>query len=198
MCSTNKKVSLGFTDEEFDSGIHICQIYSDENERTEAIDKFILSGLESNEKVACFTDKQDEGKINKILHKFKETQTNRITIAGANDTYFEGNEFNPNRMIGLLKNFYQESLSQNLSGARVIGEMTKNIEQIKGGEKLLEYESRVNMLNKEYPITTVCQYNSHDFSGASILNILKVHPFMIIRGNVIRNPFYIPPEEFLS
>jgi len=194
MCSTNRKISLGITDELFDSGIHICQIYSEVNERTDAISGFIESGLKSNEKVACFSDKQGKG----IISQLEEAQTNQFTFADANDTYFEGDEFSPNRMIALLKNFYEESLSQNFSGARVIGEMTKNIEQIKGGEKLLEYESRVNLLNKDYPITTVCQYNSHEFSGASILNILKVHPFMIIRGNVVHNPFYIPPEEFLS
>ena len=125
-------------------------------------------------------------------------ESDRFTLSGANETYFEDNEFDPNRMISLLKNFHNRSVKQNLSGARIIGEMTKNIEQIKGGEKLLEYESKVNKLIEEYPITTVCQYNSNDFSGSSIMDILKVHPYMILRGTVVRNPFYINPDEFLN
>ncbi|QIA06224.1 MEDS domain-containing protein [Draconibacterium halophilum] len=203
MCIKNKKVSLGFTNEQFDSGIHICQIYSDEEERTDSISKFILSGLKSNEKVACFSDKEDKKKINHFLQQngislYDYLESDKFTLSGANETYFEDNEFDPNRMISLLKSFHNRSVTQNLSGARIIGEMTKNIEQIKGGEKLLEYESKVNKLIEEYPITTVCQYNSNDFSGSSILDILKVHPYMILRGTVVRNPFYINPDEFLN
>jgi hypothetical protein len=30
------------------------------------------------------------------------------------------------------------------------------------------------------------------------MDILKVHPFMVVRNSVVRNPFFIPPEEFLA
>ena len=30
-----------------------------------------------------------------------------------------------------------------------------------------------------------------------IMDVLKVHPLMVVRGAVVRNPFFVPPEEFL-
>jgi len=47
-------------------------------------------------------------------------------------------------------------------------------------------------------ITAVCQYDACGFGGTVILDILRVHPFMVMRGSVIQNPFFIPPEEFLA
>jgi hypothetical protein len=30
------------------------------------------------------------------------------------------------------------------------------------------------------------------------MDVLKVHPFMVIRGSVVRNPFALSPEEILA
>jgi hypothetical protein len=35
------------------------------------------------------------------------------------------------------------------------------------------------------------------FDGATILDILKVHPVMISRGQLVKNPFYVRPDDFL-
>ena len=72
------------------------------------------------------------------------------------------------------------------------------IKSVEGGNRLLEYESKVTMLLREHPITAVCQYNSNSFDGATIMDVLKVHPMMIVSGSVISNPFFIEPEEFLK
>ena len=112
--------------------------------------------------------------------------------------YFEGGKFEPERMLGLLQEFYENSIKQNQSGARVIGEMTPEIEHVPGGSRLLEYESKVSLLLKKFPINAVCQYDARSFDGSTIMDVLKVHPYMIIRGSVVRNPFFIQPEEYLS
>jgi hypothetical protein len=62
----------------------------------------------------------------------------------------------------------------------------------------MEYESRISLLLKDHPVTAVCQYDATAFDGATILQVLKVHPLMVIRGAVIHNPFFMPPEEILA
>ena len=47
-------------------------------------------------------------------------------------------------------------------------------------------------------MTAVCQYDAHDFGGDLIMDILKVHPLMVLRGSVVHNPFFIQPEDFLA
>jgi len=62
----------------------------------------------------------------------------------------------------------------------------------------MEYESKVSLLVKEYPINAVCQYDARAFDGSTILEVLKVHPLMIVRGKIIHNPYFEEPAEYLA
>jgi len=196
-------VSLGFTDEKVPAGAHICQIYSDDAERIDALLKFLLSGLKDGERVACFSEKVDEDTLRQFLaaHNIPYDnckQTQAVTLAGTNDVYFQNNVFDPDHMLNTLSDYYDEAMNLGFPAARVIGEMTPKVQEVPGGDRLLEYESKVSMLLKDHPTTAVCQYDAKAFDGATIMDILKVHPRMMVNGLVIHNPFYIPPEEFLG
>ena len=119
-------------------------------------------------------------------------------LSGTRDVYFPDDRFDPDRMLGLLADFHRESVQAGYRAARVIGEMLPEVLELPGGERLLEYECRVTLLLREVPVTSVCQYDARTFDGATIMDVLKVHPQMVVRGAVINNPFYIPPEAFLK
>ena len=199
----NQKITLGFTSQQFEPGVHICQIYNDDDERHDALINFIITGLNDDEDIACFTEKESEESLSDYFSKngfiYEEIESSgNFTLSKTAEVYFEGGSFEPERILDLLKQFYINSEKKNRSGARVIGEMTPEIENVPGGSRLLEYESKVSLLIREYPITAVCQYDARSFDGSTILDILKVHPYMIIRGAVVNNPFFIPPEEYLG
>ena len=61
MCHTQMIVDLGFTEEKFHDGTHMCLIYNDEQERRKIIGKYLESGLLSGEKVAYFADDATSG-----------------------------------------------------------------------------------------------------------------------------------------
>ena len=61
----------------------------------------------------------------------------------------------------------------------------------------MEYEALVNTVLDTHPVTPICQYDARRFDGATLLNVLKVHPMMIVQGQIVHNPYYMPPEEFL-
>jgi len=199
----SQNVSLGFTDEQIPMGTHMCLIFTKEEERVSSLLKFLQSGLENNERCACFSERVSEEDIRSYLEEnniaFNECIDNEtITISKTNEVYFPQNSFEPERMLSLLEALYDESSKLGYRGCRVIGEMESKIERIPGGERLLEYESKVSLLVKEKPITTICQYDANMFSGSIIMEILKVHPKMIVNGAVVRNPYYIEPEEYLA
>lgn len=203
MTHAEHKVSLGFMGQQFDQGVHICQIFSQEEERQEALLKFILSGLQGKEKIACFSDKITEEAVDEFLSNYgisyyEEKAKGSFAMSGTKDVYFKYDRFDPDRMLGLLQDFYKQSVAERYFAARVIGEMLPIIHTMEGGSRLLEYESRVTMLLREYPITTVCQYDSRLFDGETIMNVLKVHPMMIVKGAVVKNPFYIEPEDYFE
>lgn len=198
-----EKISLGFTSQKFEPGIHICQIFNSDEERHDSLVNFIISGLKAGEKTTCFSENESE---QTLIDLFKAegfdikdlTEKGLFSISGTRESYFENNKFEPERMLNLLKEFYKSSEQENNNGARVIGEMTPDVEHIDGGSRLLEYESKVTLLLKEYPVNAVCQYDARVFDGSTILDVLKVHPYMIVRGKVVHNPFFERPEDYLA
>lgn len=203
MTGSAKNISLGFTLQEFPPGIHVCQIFSSDEERLDALLKFVGSGLQAGERTSCFSDNITEA----VLAEFLDGQgiscqekrgSGALTLAGTREVYFQNNCFDPDRMLNLLAQYHLDSVAQGYPGARVIGEMTPEVGQLEGGDRLLEYEARVSLLLREHAVTAVCQYDARCFGGATIMDVLKVHPFMVIRGSVVRNPFALSPEEILA
>ncbi len=51
MADERRIISLGFSDQKFPEGQHICYIYSDDDERLEVMAKHLKSGMEAEEKI---------------------------------------------------------------------------------------------------------------------------------------------------
>lgn len=203
MQNESQSISLGFTPQKFSPGVHICQIFGTDDEREHSLLHFVLSGVKSKERTSCFSSKTSERKMEVFLRQhglsYKDSKDSRLlALSVVEDVYFRDNCFDPEDMLSLLREFYEESIRLGHSAARVIGEMSPEVQQLPGGDRLLEYESRVSLLQRQYPVTTVCQYDARLFDGATIMDILKVHPLMVVRGSVVHNPFYVKPEEFLK
>jgi hypothetical protein len=201
--ATATTVDLGFTLERFPTGTHICQIYNDQAERTDALCRFLGAGLRAGECTACYSDDVGEPAVGAFMDALglslaDASSRGAFAMSRTSDVYFRGGEFDPDRMLDLLTNYHARSVTSGFPNARVIGEMTAAIEHVPGGSRLLEYESKITVLLRTRPITAVCQYDARAFSGATIMDVLKVHPMMVVRGSVVRNPFYMPPEEYLS
>lgn len=196
-------ISLGFTSQKLPRGSHVCQIFSRDDERQESLLKFILSGLNSNDRTSCFSDKTDLNAVEEFLSNYgisysEAEKAGAFALAGTTEVYYKENRFDPERMLKILSGYYEDSKAMGFSGARIIGEMTPQVQDIPGGNRLLEYEARVSLLLREHPVTAVCQYDSRSFDGSVIMDILKVHPLMVLRGSIVHNPFFVEPEDFLS
>jgi hypothetical protein len=203
MAHIDPTISLGFTNQKFPAGVHVCQIISADDERQESLLKFLLAGLQAGERACCFSEQVNEAILKEFLANYGISLNDVIDsgafmLSGTRYIYFHDNRFDPDRMLAMLKKYHEESESQGFTAARVIGEMLPEVQNLPGGHRLLEYESRVSQLLRKHPVTTVCQYDARLFDGATIMDILKVHPWMVVRGSVVHNPFHIPPEEYLN
>ena len=197
-----REVELGFVESRVPAGTHSCQIYTSEEERRDSLLRFVRRGLLDGERCACFSDKTSEADILRFLGAEGIPQPQRVTPAltcsPVAEIYFQDGVFDPDHMLQLLTDFDTDAIAAGFPASRVIGEMSPDIHRVTGGSRLLEYEARVSLLLRTHPLTAVCQYGARSFDGATIMDVLKVHPMMIVRGAVVKNPFWIPPEEFLG
>lgn len=203
MSNESQMVSLGFTKQAFPAGVHICQVFSNDHERLDSLLKFLQSGLQAGERTACFTEQLDEALLAACLAESGLSYdackaSGTFASARPSEVYFQDGCFDPDQILERLKQYHQDAVADGCCAARVIGEMTGDVLRKPGGSRLMEYESRVSMLLRDHPVTAVCQYDANSFDGATIMQVLKVHPLMVVRGNVVRNPFYVSPEEYLA
>ncbi len=203
MCQGHPKVDLGFTEVRLPAGTHICQIYSEDEDRDESLLQFLLAGLKSSEFCACFSENIGAEKVRDRFSREgisldEVTESGALILSPTDEVYFKDNRFDPDRMLAQIEDCYVGARASGYPGVRIIGEMSPTIDQVPGGSRLIEYESRVNLILREHPITAICQYNANEFDGATIMDVLKVHPMMIVRGNVVMNPYFVAPSESLT
>jgi hypothetical protein len=200
MVEARRQICLGFTDEPFPEGTHMCHIFSDEEEQGEVISRFVASGLAEGEQACYFADTRsvDEtrARLTALGVPVPAVEDRQLIVGPAVDMYCPDGTFVPDRMLGNFPIVYNAGREAGFDGVRATGEMTWARRGIPGSERLIEYESRINTIVREYPLTVVCQYDARQFDGATLFEVLIVHPVMIVRGRISRNPYYLPPEEF--
>jgi len=198
-----KEVSMGFTRDLYPAGTHMCLIYSDDQERRKLISKFLKSGLSAGEKVAYFADTMTPEEVqnwfvNMGVNIPHNGNTEQFSIQAALNTYCPNGKFVPGDMLDTLRAYYQQAIKEEYSGVRVSGEMSWALKGIPGSERLMEYEAMVNDVLVTHPITAICQYDANCFDGATILDVLRVHPMMIVQEQIVRNYYYMKPEDFIN
>jgi DcmR-like sensory protein len=203
MCQEHEQVKMGFTKQTFPAGTHMCLIYSDEAERQSIISKFIDSGLVNDEKVSYFADTATPAEVrqwlaNKGVELPEDQHDDRFGVLVAEKTYCPTGEFIPESMLDTLRTYYKQAIDDGYPGARVSGEMAWALRGIPGSDRLMEYEALINNILAVHPVTAICQYDANRFDGATILDVLKVHPMMIVHGQILRNPYYLKPEVFMK
>lgn len=203
MDHSNPEISLGFTPGLYPQGTHICYLYNNEEERKNIVLAYLRSGLEQRESVSYFPDVLSPDMLEHALQQLgiaalAQGQPNQYQVSTAVQTYCPDGQFDPERLVDRLRDLYRQSIAAGFSGARISGEMSWALRGIPGSERLVAYESMLNKMMANEPLTMICQFDTTKFDGATIFEVLNVHPMMIIRGQVINNPYYVPPDEYLK
>ena len=194
---------MGFTRDLFMEGTHMCLIYDNEEHRRKVISQFLATGIALGEQVVYFADTTTPHEVKCWLEDMgvklpAERQDGPFSVFKAESVYCPAGRFEPSGMLERVKDFYRRAVSSGYAGARASGEMTWALKGLPGSDRLMEYEALINTISEEYPLTPICQYDARRFDGATLLNVLKVHPLMIVQGQIVRNPYYMTPREYFG
>lgn len=184
-------------------GAHICQVYTTDEERDELLYDLLAAGLAVEERCVCCSD-HFKGAVAQARWTAQGVDLKtaldggRLSVHGCQEAYLPTGRFDPAAMLDFITDLHDTSLQEGFPGVRIIGEMPADIRNAPGGDRILEYECRVSLLLEQRPVAALCQYDARNFDGATILEILKVHPVTISHGAVVSNPFYVPPLDYLD
>ncbi|NVM00909.1 MAG: MEDS domain-containing protein, partial [Candidatus Helarchaeota archaeon] len=189
--------------ENLNFGDHLCCLYSTEKDHEALLTPFLKQGLENHEKVIYIVDSNTSPVVKNYLKSDNidvesYLKSRQFVILTVKDTYLKDGYFDPDKMIKLLKSETETALKNGYSGLRVTGEMTWVLKELPGSERLIEYESKLNIYFPYSRCLAICQYDIRKFSPDIILKILETHPIIVIGTEFFQNFYYIPPEPYLG
>lgn len=181
---------------------HLCNIYRDRKEQFFLIADFMLEGLQKREKCVYIVD---ENTKSGVLDAFKEMGDrvadpifDSMIFMTKEDSYLKDGHFDPDRMIQLLRETQEKAIAEGFPALRMTGEMTWVFSKLPGVERLIEYEAKLNYFLPNSKTTAICQYDENKFEARTLMGVLNTHPVVGIFGELYENPYYIPPDIFLS
>lgn len=181
---------------------HLCLIYETQEEQFAAVIPFIRVGLERGEKCVYIADDNTSAQVLEAMaaggiDTGGTISSGALSVLTKQGAYLKQGSFDPDWMIGFLKEATNAAKAEGYSALRVTGEMTWMLGGDLGSERLIEYESKLNYFFPENDALAICQYNFRRFTPEIILDVIRTHPSVIYRGQVCRNFYYTPPEEML-
>ncbi|GAK50071.1 conserved domain protein [Candidatus Moduliflexus flocculans] len=203
MNASQQGIMLGFTQESFPESGHICLIYENDEQRRKIVAQYLAAGVRQGELVRYFTDETTPETIRSWLLDMgvelpEVEEKGSFMIAQAENAYCPSGRFEPQAMIDGCVHRYDLAKQAGYHGVRSTGEMTWVLKGLPGSDRVLEYEALLNTVSSTFPHSGMCQYDARVFDGATLFKVIQIHPYMIAQGQVVRNPYYLPPQEFLA
>jgi PAS domain S-box-containing protein len=183
---------------------HLCAIYDTQEEQFAAALPWLTSSLERGEKCLYIVDENTAAAVLDALRKGGTDvdlylRSGALTIARKEETCLEQGRFEPDWMIGFLTEAIAEGGAARLSRVRtILSEMAWALCTGNGTARLIEYQSKLNRFFRDHDARGICQYDRRLFSPELLLDVIRTHPVVVSGGMVSKNPYYVPPDEFLK
>jgi len=181
---------------------HYCSVSNREEEQLYTAVPFLVAGLVNGERCVYICDQTPKDDVTKAVLSHSRVSPSEVeknlSVMSKDEFYIDHGRFDMNRVLKTISDLERRSVAAGYSGLRGVGEMSWATQDVEGSDDLIEYEARVNSLFPNMNARLLCQYEEHEFDSRILLDALRVHPRVVIRGTVCWNPYYIPPNEFIA
>lgn len=182
---------------------HACAFFHSRDEEYELLLPFSKSGEEAGERLFQVVDKAHLGERRQRLaaggvNVEQAERKGQLELRSWENAYLRGNRFDQDSMLELIQAVLKEGRTRGFSMTRLWANMEWALNDLPGVHDIVEYETRLNKFLPNYNDVVVCTYDLNKFSAPVVMDIMRTHPQVIVGGVLQENPFYVPPDEFLS
>lgn len=181
---------------------HICAFFNGFDEQYMVLRSFIKEGFEQGDKAVHIVDpKRREDHLKRLTDAGIDVEhaiaTGQLELRRWEDAYLRDDRFDQDGMLALLEEVLGSGAVAGNPRIRFVSRVEPSLVDKAGEDNWLEYEARVNYAVSKYSDPVICTYDLTNFSASLVMDMLRVHPVVIVGGVLQENPFFIPPEQFL-
>jgi len=181
---------------------HVCAFFNNADEEYRVLLPFIKDGFECGDKaVHVVNPDQRRDHLRRLLaagiDPAATEQSGQLEVRINTEAYLREGRFDKDRMLAAFEQMASGNAKGSFPLSRICCRMDWAIEDRSYIDDLVEFESRVNDVWRRHDDAVICTYHLGKFGGDTVVDIMRTHPMVIIGGILRRNPFFVPPEEFL-
>jgi hypothetical protein len=201
MANVNLEQPIHFAGTPLGPTRHICAFFDGPDDEYRFTLPFLKEGIDRQEQAYYVVDPASLADVRRrteaagiALGQLEEL--GQYTVRGWDQHYVKDGRFDGAAALALIEGFLKER-QHRYALCRVIGHGEWAAKDSATTDALIEYETRLNLVLPKYPDPVICAYDTTRWGGGAILDMLRTHPMVLIRGVLHANPFFVPPEEFL-
>ena len=181
---------------------HICAFFNGFDEQHRVLRSFIKEGFERGEKAFHIVDPElREDHLKRLAEAGIDVDqamaTGQLELRRWQDAYLRDDHFDQDGMLTLLDELLGSGAAAGNPLIRFVSKVEPSLVDKAGEVTWLEYETRVNHTVGKYNDPVICTYDLTNFSASLMMDMLRVHPAVIVGGVLQENPFFVPPDQFL-
>jgi hypothetical protein len=200
-----KKVTepIAFAGSQLGEVRHVCAFFNSDDEEYRVLLPFIKNGFECGDKaVHVVNPDQRHDHLQRLTaagidHAAAE-QSGQFELKINTEAYLRDGRFDQDRMLAAFEQMASGNAKGGFPLSRICCRMDWAVEDRSYIDDLVEFESRVNDVWRRHDDAVICTYQLSKFGGDTVIDIMRTHPMIIIGGILYHNPFFVPPEMFLS
>lgn len=194
---------IPFAGSQLDETRHVCAFFNSEDEEYRALLPFIKDGFQCGHKaIHVVNTGQDQKHLQRLaeagIDAAAAQNSGQLDLRINTEVYLPDGRFDQDRMIAVFEQLASGNAHGEYPLSRICCRMDWAVEDQSRVDDVIEFESRVNEVWRHHEDAVICTYHLGQFSGDAVIDIMRTHPMVVIGGILQRNPFYIPPDEFLS
>ena len=187
---------------QLDEARHVCAFFNSDEEEYRVLLPFIKDGFECGDKaVHIINPDQHLDHLQRLagagIDATIAQKSGQFNLRTNTETYLRDGRFDQDRMLQAFEQLASDNAKEGFPLSRIVCRMDWASEDRSHVNKLVEFESRVNDVWSRHDDAVICTYQLGKFGGDTVIDIMRTHPMIIIGGILQRNPFFVPPEEFL-
>ncbi len=194
---------IPFAGSQLDQTRHVCAFFNNAEEEYRVLLPFIKDGFQCGHRAIHVVNpdqRQDhlQRLANAGIDAAAAQQSGQLELCINTEVYLPDGSFDADRMIAAFERLASSKSSGGFPLSRICCHMDWAANHQSYVDDVIEFESRVNEVWRRHEDAVICTYHLGQFRGDEVIDIMRTHPMVIIGGILQQNPFYIPPDQFLS
>ena len=206
MKKANRKIGIDIIISNIPMGSHFCLFYKTKQDLIDILVPYFKTGLENNEFCLWITSepltvKEAQKIMQKAIPDFDHyLKRGQIEIIPHTQWYLKDGSFNPQRVLNLWIDKFNQALAKEYDGIRITGN-TAWLGK-KNWRNFTDYEEKVNKLIGQSSAIALCTYALDKCSAVKVIDVIYNHQFALIRREgeweIIESSEYKTTKEALA